>query len=229
MEYVPPLAPLVVLAFLGTAFLLAVLGAAFLAAALAKKRRIMFSILVGGACVLLIYGSILLAFSTFSKERTLQLGEKKYFCEIDCHLAYSVTSVEVARVLGSPPREARATGTYRVVTLRTWFDESTISPRRGREYPLSPNPRAIYVEDAAGRRYERSQAAEDALTAMGRTSTPVTRSLRPGEAYDTILVFDIPDDARGPRLFVGCPPGVEFALIGHEMSPLHKKIWFSVN
>lgn len=228
VEYVPPFAPVAVLAFLCTAFLLAIAAAAFLVAAWMRNRRLAAAILIGIACVLGLYGGTLLASSTLSRERILRLGEKKYFCEIDCHLAYSVAAIEVAKTIGAPPHVGRADGTFHVVTLRTWFDESTISPARDPEAPLYPNPRVVYVQDAAGRRYEHSLVAEDALMAMGRRSTPLTRPLRPGESYVTILAFDLPVDSREPRLFVGCAPGMEFALISHEMSPLHKKVWFSL-
>jgi hypothetical protein len=47
-------------------------------------------ILLGG------YGTALLAASAISREWSLPPGEEKYFCEIDCHLAYSVAGVEHA-------------------------------------------------------------------------------------------------------------------------------------
>jgi hypothetical protein len=228
MEFVPPLAPSVVLAFLGTAFLLAVAAVVFLYAAIAKKRRLLFAVLLGTAGVIVCYGAALVAASTLSRERVLLPGEKKYFCEIDCHLAYSLVSVEVAPELGAPPHLARAAGRFHVVTLRTWFDESTISSRRPKDSTLSPNPRAIYVQDALGRRYEPSITGASALAATGRASTPITQPLRPGESYTTCLVFDLPVDARDPRLFLGTGPGVEFLLIGHEMSPWHGRVWFAL-
>jgi hypothetical protein len=170
----------------------------------------------------------LLAASALSRERILGRGETKYFCEIDCHLAYSVEQVELAQEIGLPPGTVGASGHFTIVSLRTWFDETTIAPWRGREIPLSPNPRTVYVEDAAGRRYQRSPAAEEALTASGRASTPVTQPLRPGESYVTLLAFDLPTNVERPRLFVGTNPSVEFALIGHEMSPFHRRTWFSI-
>jgi len=228
MAFVPPLAPLVVLAFLGTAALLAVAAVAFLYAVIAKKRRLILAVLLGVAALLVIYGGSLLAASALSRERVLFPGEKKYFCEIDCHLAYSLVGVEVARELGTPPHLARPAGRFLVVTLRTWFDESTISPRRPKDATLYPNPRVIYIQDAQGRRYEPSISGESALAATGRASTPITQPLRPGDSYTTCFVFDLPEDARDPRLFLGDAPGVEFLLIGHEMSPWHRRVWFAL-
>jgi hypothetical protein len=226
--FVPPLAPLVVLAFLGTAALLAVAAVVFLYAILAKKRRLILGVLFAVAGLLVFYGGSLFAASALSREQVLLPGEKKYFCEIDCHLAYSLVGVEVMHELGTPPHLARPARQFLVVTLRTWFDESTISPRRPKEATLFPNPRVIYIQDAQGRRYEPSVAGESALAATGRASTPITQPLRPGDSYTTTFVFDLPEEARDPRLFLGDAPGVEFLLIGHEMSPWHRRVWFAL-
>jgi hypothetical protein len=128
--------------------------------------------------------------------------------------------------LGSPLDPLRANGRYRIVRLKTWFDPSTISPKRG-DSPLFPNLRVVYVEDATGKRYPPVEAGTRALAASGRTSTPLTTPLRPGESYETLLVFDLPDKAPSQRLYVGVH-GIESFLIGHEDSPLHKKVWFRI-
>lgn len=44
----------------------------------------------------------------------------------------------------------------------------------------------------------------------------------------TTLVFDLPDDSRRPRLFLGDPPGIERFVIGHENSLFHRKIYFEL-
>jgi hypothetical protein len=228
MEFVPPFAPIVVLAFLGTALILAVAAVAFLYTVIARKRRWMLGVLGGVAGILVLYGGALLTASALSRERILLPGEKKYFCEIDCHLAYSLVGVEAATELGTPDHLARATGRFHVVTLRAWFDESTISPRRPKDVPLHPNPRVVYVQDSSGRRYEPSITGAAALASTGRVSTPITQPLRPGESYTTCFVFDLPEDVREPKLFFGTEPGVEFLLIGHEMSPWHRRVWFGL-
>jgi hypothetical protein len=114
-----------------------------------------------------------------------------------------------------------------VVALRTWFDPGTVSAERG-DAPLAPNPRVVYVQDAAGRRYFGSAAAESALAASGRRSASLTQPLRPGESYFTLLAFDLPSDVEEPRLFVGAASTADRLLIGHEMSPLHKRVYFSM-
>lgn len=218
MALMPPFAPIVILIFLGS-ILSGMLAAAVLVYGVALKQpavrrwaAIAIAVIPAG------YATLLLGASLTSQERVLDLGAKKYFCEIDCHLAYSVERVEQATTLGSE----RARGTFYVVTLRTWFDESTISPRRPRDAPLTPDPREIYVEDATGRRFPPSDARS------GIPSTPVTQALIPGESYVTQLVFDLPAGVKEPRLFVGDADPVSALLIGHERSPLHRKIWFRI-
>lgn len=226
--YVPPLAPIVVLAFLGTAFLLVVAAVALLYATISRRRELVPRILFVAGGLLLLYAGALLGASALSREVVLQHGERKYFCEIDCHLAYSVEKVETTPEIGIPPNTIHAAGTFYVVALKAWFDPSTISPRRPLDVPLSPNPRKVYVQDSAGGRYAPSAPALEALISMGRRSTPLSAPLKPGESYISYLVFDLPKDARNPRLFLGNGVDVEHLLIGHEMSPWHKRVWFSM-
>jgi hypothetical protein len=224
MAFMPPLAPIVALLFLG-AIAATMLAAAALVYALVRNRPV----LRRWAAVVLVaipatYATALFADSLRSQDRILARGQKKYFCEIDCHLAYSVERVERSKRLGS----MHAQGTFHVITLKTWFDESTTSPMRPREAPLYPNPRQVYMADASGRRFVRSDKAEKELDRAGVASAPLTRSLIPGECYLTMLVFDLPDDARDVRLFVGEADPVSTLLILDEQSPLHRKIWFGI-
>jgi hypothetical protein len=227
VEFVPPFAPFVVLGFLALGGILGATGLALVAAAILRKTQLLPWIAGFGVVVVLGYAGVLLADSLVSRERVLGLGERKYFCEIDCHLAYSVEEVETTQVLGPPLRPLRAKGRWLVVRLKTWFDENTISRHRG-DAPLYPNPRLIYLRADDGRRFAPSPQAEQALAASGRTSIPLTRPLRPGETYETLLAFDLPPEARDPRLYVGSDDPVSFLLIGHEQSPLHRKVWFRI-
>jgi hypothetical protein len=214
--FVPALAPLAALAFLGGGFVLVVgtvsAGIAFAA------RRARLALRLGGAvvAVAVVYATLLIGASLLSRDRTLMAGERKYFCEMDCHVAYEVTSSERVGERG------------RAVTLRTWFDPGTIAPFRG-DAPLSPGPRRVYLVDDAGRRFDPSPEATAAWWRAHGGSTPLGQALRPGESYTTTFVFDVPADARAARLYVGDPPGgVEKALIGHENSPLHGKVYFAL-
>ena len=213
---VPPLAPLVILAFLGAG--LALVCAALGAAVSAAMRRFGLAkwLGLGALAVAAGYAVLLFGAALFSRERTLAPGERKYFCEMDCHIAYDVTSAE------SPD------ATTHVVTVRSWFDAKTTAPFRG-DGPLSPNPRVVWLEDEAGRRFPPSVAGTAAWEAAhGHPSAPLSRELRPGESYTTTFVFTLPADAQGVRLFVGDEAGPENLLIGHENSPLHGKVYFAL-
>ena len=212
----PPLAPLVALAFLGTGFLLvcAAVGAGIAYAA----RRVGLAKLLGasGLAVGAAYAALLAGAALLSRDRTLEPGERKYFCELDCHLAYDVTAVEAPNA-----------GTQ-AVTIRTWFDPATISAFRGNG-PYSPAPREVYVLDESGRRYDPSPEATLAWLSAHGVSTPLERPLRPGESYTTTFVFALPPGKRASRLFLGdAPGGIERVLIGHENSPLHGKTYLAV-
>jgi hypothetical protein len=167
------------------------------------------------------YGLTLAAFSISSHEYTLNPGEEKYFCEIDCHLAYSVPAVEVAAQIN----DVRARGTFYVVTLKTRFDEMTISQRRG-DGPLQPSPRQIVLLDDAGRAIPISPEAEQALRNTSSAGEPLDTPLRPGESYTTRIAFDVPPTTQRPRLLVASsssPSWLGSLIIGEEDSFLHKK------
>jgi hypothetical protein len=155
-------------------------------------------------------------------------GAGNTFCEIDCHIAYSVTGVETAAMLGPETQQTAAKGKFVIVRVKTWFDEHTISAHRGNG-PLTPNRRKVWLVDDTGRRFAPSPEGEAAFARVAGPSTPMTQALPPGESYTTNLVFDVPSDARGLRLLI-TEDGPETRLvIGHENSLLHKKIYLSVD
>jgi hypothetical protein len=201
--YVPPLAPLVLLLFLGAGFVVfcCAIGAAI---AFAARRRLLARRLAAGALAAgVIYSVLLLGASLFSRERTLAAGQKKYFCEMDCHLAYSVDSVS-------------SSGGAMRVALRTWFDPGTVASFRG-DGPLFPNPRAVFLVDDSGLRYPPATSI-----------APLARSLRPGESYVTPISFEVPPGAGPLRLYVGDAPGLENLVVAHENSPFHARTYFAL-
>jgi hypothetical protein len=214
-----------VLAFLGTALTLLFLAAllVFLMAT-GRRRRARWAALAAGGLVGT-YAALLLAHSALSRPQVARVGEEKYFCEVDCHLAYSVTGVRREKRLGPAGKESGARGVFTIVTVKTRFDERTISPRRGRE-PLTPNGRRIAVMDAHGSVYGSSPEGAAALTSVGGASTPLTTPLRPGESYTTTFVFDLPDDIQAPHLLLTEDSPVTRFLIGHENSFGHAKTRF---
>jgi hypothetical protein len=228
MEFMPNHAPFVVLAFLLTGFVgfvgtVPLLGTLF-------TRRWEWARKISAALVVLtcLYGGTLLAASLASSEKTLGAGQQKYFCEVDCHLAYSVTSVQTAKILGSGEKQATAAGTFYVVTLRTYFDEKSTSANRGNGL-LYPNLRWVRVVDDRGHLIGTSLEGTRALEPSPAETVYLDQPLRPGDSYETTLVFDVPPDAQNPRLWLTDPEIVNWVLIGHENSFLHKKIYFGLN
>lgn len=203
-------APLAVVGFLGACVGLFLAIAAVVIFWLARKRKFARYALrtIGAGAV--VYFALLFAFSAGSRASTLARGQEKYFCEIDCHLAYSVVGVST--------KPEGAWNDY-VVTLKTRFDETTISAQRPKDAPLMPSPREVRVIDSEGRVYSPVASAGASLM------TP----LKPGESYTTQIEFRIPRDASGLRLLLNTiPQWPDRLVIGDENSWGHKKTYFAL-
>lgn len=214
-----------VLAFLGTAFVVGLAMLVFLHALKTRKRAHARKVGLATLTGLGLYLALLLAFSFMSREKTLAFGEEKYFCEIDCHLAYSLTNIRKTKTLGDEPQQVTAKGIFYVVTIRTRFDETTISSTRGNGL-LAPNSRVVTVQDEQGNSYDVSTEGQRALDASAGSGTPLDTSLRPGESYTTELVFDLPLDIRNAELLMREGWFVTHFIIGHENSFWHSKTKF---
>lgn len=217
MEFMPESAPTATLLLLFTGFLLFVTLLAAVHALAAGKRDRAGMLLLGAVTVAALYVAAVVVASVSSHDRVLAAGESKYFCEIDCHLAYSVTGVTRTKTIESPQGAKAARGVFYIVDVRVWFDERTISPRRG-DFPLTPDPRNVSVVTEDGARYP-------VLPDLG---VDLARPLRPGESHEATLVFDLPEKAVNPRLWIAASGLMSHLIIGHENSPLHKKVTFSL-
>jgi hypothetical protein len=217
------LPPISVLAFLGTGFVLAICVLVALYAALSRSKRLFMFVSGFGSLVALVYMGILLGFSLVSREVDLSVGERKYFCEIDCHVSYSVVRVWMPKNVGGEQSSSKRR--FVLVELRTWFDPSTISPTRGNG-PYTPNDRIAVLTDAGGHALEVSPRVKEVLAAEQLHSTPFSTALRPGEAYTSYLVFEVPEGARDLKLWLGSGNTVEALLWANERSPWHKKALF---
>jgi hypothetical protein len=203
-------APLAVVGFLGACGGVFAALAASLIFWFARKPGFARVAIVSLGIGAVIYFGLLVGFSEASHDMALRQGQEKYFCEIDCHLAYSV--VDVKRV-GSGDLDQYA------VTLRTRFDEKTISPQRRTDVPLMPSPREVRVIDSLGHAYE------PVSTAGASLMTP----LRPAESYTTDFEFRVPNSASGLRLLINTVPAwPDRLVIGDENSWLHKKTYFGL-
>jgi hypothetical protein len=237
-----------VLAFLGTFVALAATAFALVVARVIGERRLsdwvgtasewLFArgglarkIPLAAGVLVLGYSAVLVTASAMSRDWTIAPGEEKYFCEIDCHLAYSVTGVDRTKTIQTVPNQTASTGVFYILTVRTRFDERTISPHRGNG-PLTPSPRVVMLLDEQGRSYSISSEGQQAMElSLGDRWTPLVEPLRPGESYATPLVFDLPASARPAKLLIRTavePAWLGRLLIGDEGSLFHKKVYLRV-
>ena len=227
-ECMPHFAPVVVLLFLGTVLLL---GVSLLVMLFGAVRRSSFLAKLGAGAASTIatgYFVLLSGVSFASREEVLPAGGWKYFCEIDCHIAYSLIGAQTTDALGPELQQISAHGKFVVLRVKTWFDERTISAHRGNG-SLTPNARKIFLVDDAGRRFAPSPEGQAAVGRLKLNSTPLTQPLRPGESYTTDFVFDVARDAQKLRLLITEDDPETRLVIGHENSLLHKKIYFAVD
>ena len=211
------------LLFLGSAVLLIVLLVSMLVIAVWRRQWLRYS--VTALAVLVVgYGVLLLAFSLFSRERILARGEEKYFCELDCHLAYSVQKVERTKQIG----DAIANGEYYIVTVRSRFDETTTAPWRPRDAEITPDPLSFSLVDGHGDAVPRSATGQAAWNRFHGATPNLFQPLRPGESVEATLVFDAPPAMQAPRLLASFAVFPTQVLIGDESSLFHKKTYFNL-
>jgi hypothetical protein len=203
-------APIGALALLGTGGLLFISALVLPESLVVRKRTragvvFMIMVMLGG-----LYLLIMLGFSIGSHDKLLARGEEKHFCELDCHLAYSVVNTQPAKTNGA---EASQT----TITIKTRFDETTIAPWRGNGL-LYPNGRALALVDDQGNTYG----------PVAQSGTPLTTPLRPGESYTTDVVFNLPPKTKAVALLLNEDAWETRFLIGHENSLLHGKTKFQI-
>ncbi len=222
---VPPHPGLTVFAFVAAVAGFFAAAAAFALCLALGWRTAARRVAVAAGSGAVLYLAVLAVVGASTGERTLPPGGKKYFCEIDCHLAYSVVAEAPSAALRPCGPSGGGLG---VVYVETWFDPTTISSFRGNA-PLSPNPRRVFLLDSQGRRYEPAAEAASACGPAFQGSIPFTRALRPGESYRTALGFRVPPRAGALRLWVGDPePGIEQLVAGHENSVFHPRVYFAL-
>ncbi len=227
-ETTPHLAPIVVLLFLAAVF---TTGVSLLILLYGAARRSKLYARIGAAAALTViacYALLLCGVSLASHEKVVPAGGWKYFCELDCHIGYSVAGIQTTAAIGPELRETNAKGQFVIVRLKVWFDERTISSARG-DGPLTPNARRVLLVDANDHAYELSPEGEAALAHLAGDSGSLRRPLRPGQSFAKDLVFDVPKDAPGLRLLITEDDPETHLIIGHENSLLHKKIYLGLD
>ena len=215
-------AHLAALLFLGTLALTVALVIATVVLFFRRRALARYTLLETGV-LLASYAAALGLFSWASYDRTVKRGDEKFFCGLDCHIAYSVQSVERVKTIG----DVTSQGEFVVVTLRSHFDERTIAPWRGNS-PLTPDPPTLELVDASGRSFPISPVAQRAWEIANANSHSLSDPLRPGESYETTWVFEVPADSNSVRLYAGWHGFPEYLLIGDETSPCHGKTYLAL-
>ena len=203
-------APIGALALLGTGGLVFISALVLLESVVVGKRTRARLVFMAMLMIAGLYVMTMLIFSFASHDKLLAHGEEKHFCELDCHLAYSVVDTQPGKA-NSP--ETRQT----IIRVKTRFDETTIAPWRGNGL-LYPNPRALALVDDQGNTYG----------PMAQSGTPLTTPLRPGESYTTDVTFTLPANAKPAALLLNEDTWETRFLIGHENSLLHGKTKFQI-
>lgn len=210
-------APLGALALLGTAFLLFLTTIGLIQSLIVRKHGRAKILLLALFIIAGVYLAATLIFSFASHENVLARGQEKHFCELDCHLAYSIVNATQAKTFGTGANQLSAHGQFTIITIKTHFDETTIGPRRGNGL-LYPNGRAVIMIDEQGNRY----------LPVSQAGTPLTTPLRPAESYTTDIAFDLPANAKPATILINEDAWETRFLIGHENSLLHKKTRFQI-
>lgn len=215
-------APIGALLFAATALILSGITAAFLFTLIRGNRRLanVFTVLL--MSVVGSYLVLLVAFSLASKEKILSRGQEKHFCELDCHIAYSIADVMRVKSLTTSDREMTARGFYYVVGLKTRFDENTITPTRGNGL-LYPKRRAVAVVDDDGHHHVPLTEIDSSSIPFTSRHVPIITPLRPGESYISIFVFDLPQDVKNPTLLISESAWPTYLVVGRENSLWHGK------
>lgn len=175
---------------------------ALIAAAKGDKRRLRRAVLTT-ATIAIGYAVLVAAAAMLAPARVLARGEEKYICELDCHLAYSVVDV-------------RRGGDSLIVRLNVRFDAQTIGSRRARDLPLSPGLRTVRLVGRGGVRYPPISLGD------------LQRTLRPGQSYQTELIFDVGAGASGLILYIADADRSKMVLVGSDNGPLRRPVGFQL-
>lgn len=196
-----------------------IIAGILLAVAYMTQKDWLKTFVLGGVTSWLVgYAILLFIGSFFSVERTLALGEAKEYCGfyLDCHIHTAVTDVRTAKTLG----DLTANGEFYIVTVKV-----SSNAKRATLGLLTVD---AHVVDQDGRNYTRDIQAEGQLPPQPEFEKKIT----PVESFEKEIVFDLPADAKNPRLDMhegyGFDHAIEAVLIGDEDSIMHKRNYFKL-
>jgi hypothetical protein len=209
---------------MGVILLAMTIGGLFVAAillvvAIWKKIDWLKTFVLGGVTVwFAFYAIIFLASSIFSEEKTLQINQPKEFCGfyLDCHMHTAVTDVRRTKTIGGKT----ANGEFYVVKVKVFSDA-----KRATLGLLTVDAK---VFDEQKREFKRDEQAEASLGEQ----PPFDKRISPAESFEKEIVFDLPLDAKNPRLDIregyGIDHLIEAILVGDEDSLWHKRNYFKL-
>jgi len=196
-----------------------IIAAILLAFAFLTKKDWLKHFALGGVVVWYsFYVIIFLMSSIFSEEKTLSLNEPKGFCGfyLDCHLHTAVSEVRRTKTIG----ERQANGEFYIVKVKVFSDAKRESLRL-----IGTDAKVV---DEQNREFRRDTEAENLLGEQ----PPFEKQIAPAESFTKEIVFDVPADARNPRLDLkdgdGIDNAIETILVGDEDSLWHKRNYFGL-
>ena len=174
---------------------------------------------LGGVAVwFAFYIAMLLGFSLFSTEKTLQIGEAKEFCGfyLDCHMHTAVTGISKTKTIGNKT----ADGEFYIVRVKVFSNAKAAT--------LGLLTVDAHVVDASGATYARDTEAESQLPPQ----PDFEKKISPVESFEKEIVFDLPANVQNPLLDIregyGIDHAIEAVLVDDEDSLLHKRNYFSL-
>ncbi len=199
-----------------------ILALILLAIAVRTKKTWLKHFVLGGVAVWFsFYIIIFLMSSIFSVEKTLALNEPKAFCGfyLDCHLQTAVLNVQKTKTIG----DKTANGEFYIVKVKVFSDAKNPSIAM-----RLLEPKAV-VKTGSGEVFTRNSDAESLLPTA---QIPLNKDVKTNEPFEKEIVFDLPPDAKNPRLDIsegyGIDKVIEAVLIGDEDSLGHQRQLFKL-
>lgn len=195
-----------------------ILAAILLAISIWKGKSWLKNFVLGGVTVWFsFYIIIFLMSSIFSEEKTLAFNEPKEFCGfyLDCHLNARISGVRQSKTFG------------RLTAQNEFFIVKVKISNDAKREPLALITPKFTVIDDHGRQIS---PTEDLTVSI---QTPKFEEKIPaGQSIEDEIAFDLPPDAKNPRLDIregyGIDQAIESILIGDEDSFLHKRNYFGL-
>jgi hypothetical protein len=196
-----------------------IIAAILLGISFLKGKSGLRNFILGGVAVWYsFYAIAFLMSSVFSEEKTLARNEAKAYCGfyLDCHMHTTVADVRKTKTLG----DKTANGEFYIVKVKVFSDAKRASLRlNGTDAKVFDDQKREFVRDLEAEKFIGEQPEFE-------------KRIAPDESFTKEIVFDIPTDAKNPRLDLkngyGIDKYIEAILVGDEDSIGHKRQFFSL-